>query len=189
MNDRRSRIAPPEMMNGSTRGSVSSNSSALETSIRQIEEMQLAAPPVDRSLLLEAPQLGNETGLRVKHELVQRALGARSSPGRVLVERELKVGVQLHRLASRLGIGEHVASGANASRAAQSEKRRPVGLAPEPGETAEDAQIALEQIGAAVRHALLDVEQPVEAHQRVGTSGRQHHLVLEVIREAGVHQL
>src|SRR5574342_14812 len=131
MNDRRSRIAPPEMMNGSTRGSVSSNSSALETSMRQIEKVQLAASPVDRALLLEAPQLGDETGLRVKHELVQRALGARSGPGRVLVQRELKVGVQLHRLAPRLGIGEHVASGADAPCAAQSGKRRLLGLAPE----------------------------------------------------------
>src|SRR5512143_2182850 len=118
MNDRRSRIAPPEMMNGSPRGSVSSNSSALETSMRQIEKVQLPTPAVDHALLLEAPQLGEETGLRVKHELVKRALRARSGPGRVLVERELKVGVQLHRLAPRLGIGDHVTSGVDAPRAA-----------------------------------------------------------------------
>src|SRR5512143_3032061 len=181
MSDRRSRIAPPEMMNGSTRGSVSSNSSALETSMRQIEEVQLAAPPVDRALLLEAPQLGEETGLRVKHELVQRALGARSGPGRVLVQRELEEGVQLHRLTARLGVGEHVAPGADAPRAAQCGKRGPLEIAPEPGEAAKDAQIALEQIGAAVGHAALDVEQPVEAHQGVGAGGRQHHVVLKVV--------
>src|SRR5512135_3606413 len=124
MRDRRSRIAPPEMMNGSTRGSASSNSSALVTSMRQIEEVQLTSSPVHGALLLEAPQLGDESILRVEHQLVQCPLSARSGPRRELVQRQLKEGVHLHRFAPCLGVGDHVAPGADAARAAETGERR-----------------------------------------------------------------
>src|SRR5438874_12441971 len=91
MMELRAAARPPEMMNGSTKGSVSSYSSARAMRIRrEIEEMQLPAPPLEPAQRLELEQHRHQPVLRVKHERVQGPLRARAVRGGVRGERELK---------------------------------------------------------------------------------------------------
>src|SRR5262245_66693274 len=101
MSERRSTIAPPEMMNGSASGSTSSNSSAPETRIRDVEEVQLAAATVHQPARLEPPQVGDKTVFGMEQQLMQNALRARAVTGGVFVERQRERPVQLDRTASR----------------------------------------------------------------------------------------
>src|SRR5437899_2175462 len=98
MSERRSVIAPPEMTNGATRGSVSSNSSARAMRIgerEQIEEMQLAAAARKHTGCLTLEHHGYETIAWIEDQCVQRALRARAVGRGICVQRELKEGMEL----------------------------------------------------------------------------------------------
>src|SRR5437879_8613912 len=78
MSERRSVIAPPEMMNGSTSGRASSNSSTRATRItRQIPEVQLPAATHERPLGLELQDPRDQAVPRIEYQRVQRAQRAR----------------------------------------------------------------------------------------------------------------
>src|SRR5207244_13028275 len=82
MMELRTPTRPPEMMTGSTKGSVSSYSSARAMRIRsEIEEMQLPAPPLEPAQRLELEQHRHQPVLGVKHERVQGPLRARAVRG------------------------------------------------------------------------------------------------------------
>src|ERR1051325_5747222 len=151
MRDRRSAMTPPEMMNGSASGSTSSNSSAPETCIRDVEEMQLAAPAMDQPARFASTQLGDHPVVRVEQQLMQDALRARAVTGRVLVERQLEHGVQLHRLASSEGVGEHTPPRIDPAGPAEARQGSRAGLRTGPREARQHAQITIEQIAPAVR--------------------------------------
>src|SRR5205814_4260755 len=77
--ERRAVIAPPEITNGSSSGSVSSNSSARAIRIgEEIEEAQLAVPPLQLTPLFEVQQAGDQSVARVEDQFVQSPLGARA---------------------------------------------------------------------------------------------------------------
>ena len=96
MSERRSVIAPPEMTNGSTRGSVRSNSSARAMRIgEKVEEMQLATAARQSTGCLTLEHHGYETIAWIEDQCVQRALGARAVGRGIGVERELKEGMDL----------------------------------------------------------------------------------------------
>src|SRR5712691_172076 len=102
MSERRSVIAPPEMTNGSTRRSVSSNSSARAIRIgegegegEQIEEMQLAAAARKHTGCLTLEHHGYETIAWIEDQCVERALGARAVGRGICVEWELQEGMEL----------------------------------------------------------------------------------------------
>src|SRR5687768_16538086 len=87
MSERRSVIAPPEMMNGWTSGSTSSCSSARAMRIgEKVEEASGAA-------LLHR---GDEPVAGMEDEHVQRALRPGAVRGGVLLERQLEERVQLY---------------------------------------------------------------------------------------------
>src|SRR5437879_8103093 len=91
MSERRSVTAPPEMMNGSTSGSASSNSSTRATRItRQIPEVQLPAATLERPLGLELQHPRDQAVPRIEYQRVQRALRARPVGRGVLGERQLE---------------------------------------------------------------------------------------------------
>src|SRR2546422_11283389 len=76
MSERRSVTAPPEMMNGSTSGRASANSSIRAMRItRQIQEVQLSAAALELPLGLELQHPGDQAVPRVKYEHVERPLG------------------------------------------------------------------------------------------------------------------
>src|SRR5216117_1702222 len=114
MMELRAPTRPPEMMNGSTKGSVSSYSSARAMRIRsEIEEMQLPAPPLEPAQRLELEQHRHQAVLRVKHERVQSPLRARAVCGGVLGEGELKERMELDALAAAPGVVHEHATGAD----------------------------------------------------------------------------
>src|SRR2546425_12813690 len=82
MSERRSVTAPPEMMNGSTSGRASSNSSIRAMRItRQIQEGPLSAAALELPLGLELPHPRDQTVPRGKHEHVERPLGTGGGRG------------------------------------------------------------------------------------------------------------
>src|SRR2546428_12964319 len=114
MSERRSVTAPPEMMNGSTSGRASSNSSIRAMRItRQIQEVQLSAAALELPLGLELHDPGDQAVQRVKYEHVERPLATGAVGGGVLGEGELEKGVQLHALAAATGILKDHAAGAD----------------------------------------------------------------------------
>src|SRR6184192_1709295 len=109
MMELRAPTRPPEMMNGSTKGSVSSYSSARAMRIRgEIQEMQLAAPPLELAQRLELEHPRDQAVPRVKHERVQGPLGARAVRGGILGERELKERMELDALAAATGVVDEI---------------------------------------------------------------------------------
>src|SRR5574341_1215461 len=109
MSERRTSIAPPEMMKGSISGSASSNSSALATRMRQVEEPQLSTAAVDHPLGFKLQQAGDEAVPRVENQVMQCALGPGSFPGRELVEGQLEERMELDSFAPAPGVGQDVA--------------------------------------------------------------------------------
>src|SRR5437667_247743 len=112
-------IRPPEMMNGSMSGIVSSNSSARTMRMaREVEEMQRPVASLELTRGFELEHCGDEAVAWMKHQRVQRPLGARA-PGRgVLGQRQLEKRVQLHALAAAPGVVHDQATGADVSGAA-----------------------------------------------------------------------
>src|SRR5436190_17775456 len=94
--DRRSVMVPPEMTNGSSSGSVSSNSSARAIRIgNEVEEMQLTATACQEARCLALQHDREQAVARIQEEKVQCPLRARAVGGRILFEWELKEGVEL----------------------------------------------------------------------------------------------
>src|SRR5438128_701016 len=104
MRERRSVIAPPEMMKGSTSGSVSSNSSARTMGIRDIQKVQLAAAPLQVALGLEREEPRDQPVLGMKHERVQRSLSARPGGRGVRRQGNLEERVDLDGGAASTGV-------------------------------------------------------------------------------------
>src|SRR2546426_3270394 len=101
MSERRASMRPPEMMNGSTKGRVSSCSSTLAMcTCGHVEEVQLAAPALERTSCPELEHPSDESVLRVKHERVERALGARALGRGILGQGKLEERVELDALAA-----------------------------------------------------------------------------------------
>src|SRR5437660_9470534 len=99
-------MAPPEMMNGSSSGSVSSYSSAVAMRmVRQIEEMERAVAALEPPVLFQLEQDGDEPVSRIEHEGVQDARRPRSFCGSILGQRQLEERMQLDRRAAPLRIG------------------------------------------------------------------------------------
>src|SRR6266571_347907 len=121
MSERRASMRPPEMMNGSTKGRVSSYNSTLTMRISgHVEEVEFAAPPLERP--------GDDAVHRVEHERMQGALRARAVRRRILGQRELEKRVQLDALAAAPGVVEEQAAGADVAgadeRAVEAGRRR-----------------------------------------------------------------
>src|SRR5712692_8202146 len=167
------------MTNGSTSGRASSNSSTRAMRmVREVEEAQRSAAPFQGALRLEVEQSGDEAVARVKDEGVQRPRRARPVRGRVPGERQLEEGVQLDAVAAAPGVLQDHSAGADVAGACQAD-RRTGGRGDGGGVCAENAQIAIAQVPTSIRHAPLDVEQPIEAYERVGVAAGVHHLELE----------
>src|SRR5256712_5856457 len=164
--ERRASIRPPEMMNGSTNGSVSSNSSAraMRTG-RDVEEMQRTVTSLELTCSFELEHCDDEAVARVKHQRVQRPLGARAAGRAVLEERKLEKRVELHALAAAPGVVHDQAAGADVSGAAQ--PREPRAL---PREPVKHPQVPLAQVPASVRDTAFGVERSEE--RRVGKECR-----------------
>src|SRR5439155_10986780 len=106
MSERRASIRPPEMMNGSMSGIVSSNSSARTMRMaREVEEMQRPVASLELTRGFEPAHCGAEAVAWMKHQRVQRPLGARAPGCGVLGQRQLATPVQLHALAAASGVG------------------------------------------------------------------------------------
>src|SRR6266487_1326544 len=87
MRDRRSAIVPPEMTNGSTSGSASSNSSARAIRIgKKVEKMQLAAASLQCARGLTIQHHGDETVARLKDQRVGILSGMHHVTLKVVVE-------------------------------------------------------------------------------------------------------
>src|SRR5947208_2799617 len=98
--DRRSVIVPPEMTNGSSNGSASSNSSARAMRIRgghEIQEMEAPTAPLELPRRLTLQHDGDQTVARMEDQGVQRTLRARAIGCGILLERQLKECMELHR--------------------------------------------------------------------------------------------
>src|SRR6266566_10019489 len=176
------------MMNGSTRGSVSSYNSA--RSIRtgnEIEKAQHAVAPLQVSRLLELEQPRDHAVRRVEHQRVQRAPGARTIHGGILRQGQLEEGVELHTLTAAARVLEQRAAGPDVAGAGPDTVRRSGGRAV--GKRVQHPEIPLAQVPAAVGDTVGLVEQAIEAHQRVGAGAGVHHVELEGVVEARVHQL
>src|SRR5689334_5184299 len=119
MSERRSFIAPPEMMNGSTSGRTSSHISAVVMRIGQIEKVEYAVTAVQPPRGFFVEQCSEEPVFGVKHQLVQCALRPGAARGAVLAQRQLKEGVQLDRGAAALRVLDDLAAGADVAGAAQ----------------------------------------------------------------------
>src|SRR5690242_6632447 len=112
MRERRAGIAPPEIMKGSSRGRVSSRSSALTMRTgHQVEKVQLAVAALERAGGFEVEQGGDQPVGGIEHHLVQRALGTGAGAGRILAERKLKKGVQLRGRAPSAGVVDNELAG------------------------------------------------------------------------------
>ena len=107
-------MTPPEMTNGSSSGSDRSNSSMAcsltwapsPCAWQTLEKVQLvlAALELPGALHLEHARYQAVGGIEEKR--MQRARRARACVGGILSQRDLKEGVKLHALASRLGVFE-----------------------------------------------------------------------------------
>src|SRR6266849_4860149 len=114
MSERRSRIAPPEIRNGSTSGRVSSNSSARAMRmVDKIEEMQLPRAPLHHAGGRALEQRGDQAVLGVEDEGMQRPRGPRAVGGGILREGQLEEGMQLDRLAAAARVLQHHAARAD----------------------------------------------------------------------------
>src|SRR3989454_10387885 len=172
MSERRASMRPPEMMNGSTKGRVSSCSSTLAMcTCGHVEEVQLAAPALERTSCLELEHPSDKSVLRVKHERVERALGARALGRGILGQGKLEERVDLDALAAAPGVLEDHPAGADVAGAREP---RPDGRG-----NVQDTQIPVTQVPSPVRDALLGVEQAIEADERVSTPTSVHHLELD----------
>src|SRR2546426_5260833 len=187
MSERRSVTAPPEMMNGSTSGRASSNSSIRAMRItRQIQEVPLSAAALELPLGLELQHPGDQAVPRVKHEHVERPLGTGAVRGGVLGEGELEKGVQLHALAATTGILKDHTAGADVPGA---DKSRDPRTCVRGQSSLQHSQVPIAQLPSPVGNAEPFVEQAVEADEGVGTRGGVHHGELKRVVEAGVHEL
>src|SRR5216684_7040865 len=153
ISERRSLIAPPEMMKGSTSGRTSSHISAVVMRIGQIEKMQGAVAPREPAGICFVEQSRDETIYGMEHQLVQRPLAARAGGGRVLPQRQLKERVQLHGRAAALGVLDDHPAGADVARAAKRAGGRTLAQA------VQHPQVSVAQVPAPVCHASLRVEQ------------------------------
>src|SRR5260370_28267265 len=143
MSERRVSRRPPEMMNGSTSGSASSNSSTrLMRTGGGAQEMELAGASLERAVGLEVGHAGDEAVARVKHEGVERPLGARAVRRRILRQRQLEERVELDALTAAARVGEDHAPRADVAGAAQA--------APGWRDAIQDPEVPLAQIPAAV---------------------------------------
>src|SRR5438552_3492392 len=100
MRDRRSVIVPPEMTNGSSSGSVSSNSSARAIRMeweQEIQEMQLTTAPLELSPRFPLQHDGDQAVARMEDQGVQSTLRARAIGCGILLERQLEECMELHR--------------------------------------------------------------------------------------------
>src|SRR3989442_4364059 len=94
--ERRSVIAPPEMTNGSSSGSVSSSSSARAMRIgHEVEKVQFPVATLQGAPTLEVQEADDQAVGGVEDQLVERALGARTVGGRILVQGQLEERVKL----------------------------------------------------------------------------------------------
>src|SRR2546422_9079333 len=169
MSERRASMRPPEMMNGSTKGRVSSCSSTLAMcTCGHVEEVQLAAPALERTSCLELEHPSDESVLGVKHERVERALGARALGRGILGQGKLEERVELDALAAAPGVLEDHPAGHDVP---CSREPRPDGRGHVQG-----TQVSVAQFPSAIRYPAPGVEQPVEAHEGVGTGASLHHL-------------
>src|SRR5579859_4454812 len=108
MRERRSVIAPREMMKGSTRGRRRSKSSALRMRMEQVEEAELAVVASDASRGFELPHHGDQSICGIEDHLMKDALGPGAVGRRVGREGELKGRVQLDAFAaSQRILGDH----------------------------------------------------------------------------------
>src|SRR6267378_535615 len=98
MSERRASIRSPEMMNGSTNGIVASHE------------------PTRR---FELEQRGDEAVGGIEQQRVERPLSPRAVRGRVLRQRELEEGVELHALAAAPRIFDDHAARADVPGAAE----------------------------------------------------------------------
>src|SRR5258708_40121144 len=119
ISERRSLIAPPEMMKGSTSGRTSSHISAVVMRIGQIEKMQGAFAPREPAGVGFVEEPRDEAIHGMEHQLVQRPLAARAAGGRVLTQPQLKERVQLHGRAAARGVLDDHLAGADVARAAE----------------------------------------------------------------------
>src|SRR5437879_4320910 len=105
------------MTNGSSSGSANSSSSARAMrNGHQVEKAQLAAPPLQGTLILEVQEAGDEAIGGVEDQLVERALGTGAERGRVLSQRQLKKSVDLDRGAAAPGVRHDHAAGVDVAR-------------------------------------------------------------------------
>src|SRR5437588_6685145 len=129
MSERRASIRPPEMMNGSTNGIVSSNNSTrvMRTS-REVEEVQRAVASLETPRRFEREQRGDEAVGRIEQQHMKRPLSARAVSRGVFRQRELEERVELHALAAAPRVLHDHAAGADVSRAAERAVRDGKGL-------------------------------------------------------------
>src|SRR5438445_12052326 len=96
------------MMNGSRNGSVSSNSSASAMRIGgQVEEAQLAAPPLEPARRFALEPRGDQSVVRMKHQGVQPPLRARALGRGILSQRQLNERMRLDALTAPPGVFKH----------------------------------------------------------------------------------
>src|SRR5712691_3106859 len=104
MSERRSLIAPPEIMKGSTSGRTSSHISAVVMRIGQVEKVEgaVAARETTRGFFVE--QRRDETIVGVEYQLMERPRGAGAGGGRIFAQRQLEERMQLHGRAAALSV-------------------------------------------------------------------------------------
>src|SRR5947207_14574271 len=107
-------------MTGQTKGRMNSNSSArVMLTCREVEERQRTVTSLELTCGFELEHGGDEAVARMKHQRVQRPLGARAASRGVLGERKLEKRVELHALAAAPGVVHDQAAGDDGSGAAQ----------------------------------------------------------------------
>src|SRR5258707_12486748 len=118
MRERRSLIAPPEIMKGSTSGRTSSHISAVVMRISQIEKVEdaVAARQTTRGFFVE--QRRDQTVVGVEDQLMERPFGAGAGGGGVFAQRQLEERLQLHRRAAAIGVLDDLLSVENVAGAA-----------------------------------------------------------------------
>src|SRR2546426_12665006 len=78
-----------------------------------VEEVQLAAPALERTSCPELEHPSDKSVLRVKHERVEHALGARALGRGILGQGKLEERVELYALAAASGVLEDDPAGAD----------------------------------------------------------------------------
>src|SRR6266850_5963576 len=178
-------IAPPEMTNGSRSGSDRSNSSARAIRIGyEVEKMKLATTPRELAPSLALEHRGNETVARIEDERVQRSLCARPVGRGILLERQLKEGVQLDGGAAARCVFNNLAAGMDVAGATEGRADGRAG-----GRAVQNTKVAIAQLRTSIGDAGFRVKKSIENHKRIRTARRLHHFGLEVVVEARVHQL